>query len=200
MQSKVFRDFLKKGFMNSKIIISISVIITIIVVVFSLTQNEIIQNQILPEINDSSEIQNVMDKIKEDKIKNDNADNPYKPSEREWNESGPFSLDRSQYVIGEKLFVNMRDIDEDVKGKMVFTKIINSTHVYDYKTIKFDGSNPQMNFYLSLTLNELRGICNVDFLTGDWQLVFEGTDYESLKFKVINQTLPGMERNYKPVC
>tara|TARA_B110000467_G_C18151316_1_gene384383 strand:+ start:76 stop:678 length:603 start_codon:yes stop_codon:yes gene_type:complete len=200
MQSKVFRDFLKKGFMNSKIIISISVIITIIVVVFSLTQNEIIQNQILPEINDSSEIQNVMDKIKEDKIKNDNADNPYKPSEREWNESGPFSLDRSQYVIGEKLFVNMRDIDEDVKGKMVFTKIINSTHVYDYKTIKFDGSNPQMNFYLSLTLNELRGICNVDFLAGDWQLVFEGTDYESLKFKVINQTLPGMERNYKPVC
>ena len=54
MQSKVFRDFLKKGFMNSKIIISISVIITIIVVVFSLTQNEIIQNQILPEINDFS--------------------------------------------------------------------------------------------------------------------------------------------------
>ena len=200
MQSKVFRDFLKKGFMNSKIIISISVIITIIVVVFSLTQNEIIQNQILPETNDSSEIQNVMDKIKEDKIKNDSADNPYKPSEREWNESGPFSLDRSQYVIGEKLFVNMRDIGEDVKGKMVFTKIINSTHVYDYKTIQFDGTNPQMNFYLSLTLNELRGIFNVDFLTGDWQLVFEGTNYESLKFEVLNQILPGMERNYKPVC
>ena len=44
MQSKVFRDFLKKGFMNNKIIINLQyliAIITIIVVVFSLTQNEI---------------------------------------------------------------------------------------------------------------------------------------------------------------
>ena len=46
-------------FMNSKIIIPISVLITIAIVVFSLTQNEITEKQIVSEINESSEIQNI---------------------------------------------------------------------------------------------------------------------------------------------
>ena len=46
------------NFMNAKIVIPISVIITIVIVVFSLTQNEIIEKQTSPEISDSSEIRN----------------------------------------------------------------------------------------------------------------------------------------------
>ena len=50
--------------MNNKIVIPISIIITIVIVVFSFTQNEIIENKILSEINDSSEIDTMIDKIK----------------------------------------------------------------------------------------------------------------------------------------
>ena len=35
---------------------------------------------------------------RDDKIKNDNSDNPYIPSPREWISSGPFKIDRSEYL------------------------------------------------------------------------------------------------------
>ena len=54
--------------MNSKIVIPISVIVIIVIVVFSLTQNEIIEKELSSEMNDDSKIQNITDKIKEDKI------------------------------------------------------------------------------------------------------------------------------------
>ena len=186
--------------MNTKIIIPISVIITIVIVVFILTQNEIIEKQTSSEINSSSEIQNILNKIKDDKIKNDNSENPYHPKEREWIESGPFMIDRSEYLIGEKIFINIGQIDENIKGQMIFSKIINSTHSYVYKKINYDGSFPQQNFYLAFTLNPLRGVCTTDTFIGNWELIFEGTNLDSIKFKVINQILPGMEKNYEPVC
>jgi len=186
--------------MNTKIVIPISVIITIVIVIFILTQNEIIEKEISSEINSSSEIQNILNKIKEDKIKNDNSENPYYPKEREWIESGPFMIDRSEYVIGEKIFINIGKLDKNLKGQMIFSKIINNTHSYNYKQIGFDGSKPQQNFYLGFSLNQMRGVCTPDFFVGDWELIFEGTNFESLKFKVINQIIPGMEENYEPVC
>jgi len=198
--------------MNTRITVPISVIIiiTIVIVVFSFTQNEIMEKQISSEIVDSSEIQNILNTIKEDKIKNDNSEKPYQPKEREWIESGPFMIDRSEYIIGEKIFVNIQKVDKNTKGQMTFSKIINSTHSYDYKKIGFDGSNPQQNFYVSLNLDQFRGLCTIDSFVGDWELIFEGINFEginfdktnvdSLKFKVLNQIIPGMEKNYEPVC
>jgi len=85
---------------------------------------------------------------------------------------------------------------------MIFTKIINSTHVFEYKKISFDGSKPQQNFYLSFELFEHRGICTTDQLVGDWELRFVGADdkYNSLEFKIKNQIIPGMEKRFEPVC
>jgi hypothetical protein len=186
--------------MNSlKIVIPIFVAITIIVIIFSLTQNEVIEEQV-EEFETSSEIESILDKIKADKLDNSNSDNPYIPKEREWIQSGPFKIDRSEYVVWEKIFINIEEIDKFTKGQMVFYKWVNNTHGYTYKTILFDGSKPQQNLYLSLDLSELRKICTVDMLAGDWELIFEGTNFESLKFKVTDQIIPGMERRYEPVC
>jgi len=198
--------------MNAKIVIPISVIITIVIVVFSLTQSEIIEKQTSEEIiqdswnnlpdedRDSSKIQSMLDKIKNDKIKNDNSYEPYIPTEREWIESGPFQIDKSEYAIGEKIFINIINLNENTKGTMVFTKIINSTHIFEYETIRFDGSLPQQNFYLALNLNKFLGICTTDMLIGDWKLIFDGTIFESLKFKVKSQIIPGLEKQFEPVC
>ena len=186
--------------MNSKIIIPISVVITIIIVIFSLTQSKIIEEQTSSEIGDTSEIQSTMDKIKNDKIKNDESDNPYVPIKREWITSGPFSIDRSEYVLGEKIFINIGYLDKNTKGEMIFVKQINNTHYYEYKKIKFDGSKPQQNFYLGFNLNLARGVCSSDMFVGDWAVIFTGTDFESLKFKVKNQIIPGMEDQYEPIC
>ena len=200
--------------MNAKIVIPISVIITIVIVVFSLTQNGIIEKQTPEEImqsawnnlpdedRDSSEIQSMLHKIKEDRIKNDNAYEPYIPTEREWIQSGPFQIDKSEYSLGEKIFINIINLNKNAKGTMVFTKIINDTHTWEYKKINFDGSKPQQNFYLGIYLFELRGICTVDQIMGDWQLRFVAPngEFQSLNFEIKNQIIPGMEKNYKPAC
>ena len=195
--------------MNAKIVIPISVIITIVIVVFSLTQNEIIEKQTSLEISDSSEISNsseiqsMLDKIKADKIKNDNSYQPYVPTQREWIQSGPFQIDKSEYALGEKIFVNIINLNKNDKGTMIFTKIINSTHVLEYKKIQFDGSKPQQNFYLGIYLFELKKICTADQLMGDWELRFVN-DYENqfdkLDFKIKNQIIPGQESKYEAVC
>ena len=203
--------------MNGKIIIPISVIITIVIVVFSLTQNEIIEEQISPEINDSPEmmdtppkygydgsttppnIQNIYDKIEEDKIKNSNLEQPYYPNEREWISSGPFKIDRSEYHLGEKIFINIDQIDKNTKGKMVFSKMINSTHGWVYVSFPFDGLKPQNNFYFTPDLIEFEGICNVDQLIGDWRIQFVGTQHSNLEFKIISKIIPGYEDRYAPI-
>ena len=86
---------------------------------------------------------------------------------------------------------------------MVFTKIVNSTHVFEYKKINFDGSKPQQNFYLGISLIEHRGICTIDQLIGDWELRFvddSKNKFDKLDFKIKNQILPGNEKKYEAVC
>ena len=191
--------------MNEKIIITLAIVIaiafgiTIATYVFVQTPNEIEDNK-NKKIGETDEIESMLKKIEEDKIKNQQSENPYEPKEREWVSSGPFKLDRSEYVLGERLFINLDHLDKNTKGEMIFTKIINNTHTYQYKKIQFDGSKPQYNFYIGLNLNNPRGLCNADQLIGNWELRFEGTNYESIKFKVLDEILPGSERLYEPVC
>ena len=45
-----------------------------------------------------------------------------------------------------------------------------------------------------LLFQQLRGICTEDELIGDWKVIFEGTNYESLKFKIIDKIVPGYEK------
>jgi hypothetical protein len=190
---------------NEKIIITLAIVIaiafgiTIATYVFVQTPNEIEDNK-NNKFGETDEIGSMLKKIEEDKIKNQQSENPYEPKEREWVSSGPFKLDRSEYILGERLFVNLDYLDKNTKGEMIFTKIINNTHTYQYKKIQFDGSKPQYNFYIGLNLNNPRGLCNADQLIGNWELRFEGTNYESIKFKVLDEILPGSERLYEPVC
>ena len=189
--------------MNEKIIILIALasvigIVLSIVIIVS-TQNETLEEK-PSRFGETDEINSMLKKIEEDKKANEQSDNPYYPSEREWISSGPFKIDRTEYLLGEKLFLNLDYVDKNTKGTMIFSKIINDTHSYQYKKINFDGSKYQQNFYLGFTLNGARGLCNADQLIGDWKLIFEGTNYDSIKFKVLDRIIPGYERQYTPQC
>jgi len=56
------------------------------------------------------------------------------------------------------------------------------------------------NFYTQPSLSVYLKICTVDDLIGEWTVVFRGTDYPNLKFKITNEILPGEEDAYVPVC
>lgn len=191
--------------MNNRVIIPsiIGAIALIIGIIFVATQEspsieveDIFDKEISPNDEISPEIQEKLDKINEI-----NLENEYSPKPREWITSGPFQIDRSEYVLGEKIFLRIGGLGYDEKGQVAFMRPLNSTHYSVYLTVPFDGTEKNaFNYYIEPQLSKTRGLCSVDDVVGTWAVVFRGTDYPNLYFDITNQTLPGTEKSFEPVC
>ena len=204
MISKVFTDFEWIKFVNNKIIIPIIVVIITIGIVsaISFEDTEIMEvedtmdEEIRPDEEITPEIQERLDEI--EKI---NQENEYTPKPREWITSGPFQIDRSEYILGEKIFLRIGGLSHEEKGQVVFYRPLNNTHTSVYISIPFDGTDKSaFNYYLQPQLSKSKGVCTAEEFIGDWTVVFRGTDYQNLKFKIIDQILPGDEDDFEPVC
>ena len=189
---------------NREIIILVILVVTAIgiITVLSSEESDIIavedsfDENLRPVEQDTSEIE---DKL--DEIERKNLENQYTPKEREWITSGPFQIDRSEYVLGEKVFLRIGGLSYEEKGQVVFLMPSNGTHYTVYLSIPFDGADKSaFNYYVEPDLSALKKICTVDELIGDWKIVFRGTDYPDLEFKVTEEILPGDEPDYEPVC
>jgi len=120
---------------------------------------------------------------------------------RDWQVSGPFEIDRTQYALGENIFLRVGTLAPDEKGQAAFLRPTNETHYIVYFTIPFDGSKPSFNQYFHPQVAKAKGICNKDYLIGNWTIVFQGTDYPNLKFEIIDLIVTGDEEGYnKVVC
>jgi len=144
-------------------------------------------------------VENPIIQEKLDKIKEIADESEYKPLEREWISSGPFQFDRSEYAIGESIFIRMGGIEINEKGQIAIYRPLNTTHHKVYITIPFDGTDKSAsNTYFTPQINAKRGICSIDDLTGHWEVIFRGTEYPNLYFKINEKILPGTE--ISPVC
>jgi hypothetical protein len=201
--SKVFRDFSKIKSMNKGIIIGIPIIIAIIVGVIAISMISVEQSDDM-EVEDTfdkeispEETPQVGEKLEE--IKKIAEENEYDILPREWQTSGPFQVDRSEYALGEKIFLRIGGLSFQEKGQVAVMRPLNDTHYSVYLTIPFDGANKDaFNYYLEPQLTKTRGLCSVDDVLGKWALVFRGTNYPNLNFEIINKTLPGTD--WEPVC
>ncbi len=202
---KVFRYFIKNNFVNSKIAIPIVIgIIIVIVGIIAMTNQESttmeVEDTLNKELRPTEEIiPEVQKKI--DEIEKTNLENEYSPKDREWITSGPFQIDRSEYVLGEKIFLRIGGLSYNEKGEVAFLRPLNSTHYSVYLTVPFDGTDKSaFNYYLQPQISKNNGFCSVDDFVGDWRVVFRGTDYPNLEFKITEDILPGDEENYQAVC
>jgi len=148
------------------------------------------------QVIETTEIQEKLDEIEKK-----NLENKYSPKDREWLTSGPFQIDRSEYVLGEKIFLRIGGLSIDEKGQVAFLRPLNSTYYSVYFTIPFDGADKtSFNYYLQPSLSKNQGLCTADDFIGNWRVVFRGTDYPNLDFKITEDILPGDEDDYEPVC
>ena len=155
-----------------------------------------LDKEVVPDYEIISEVQEKIEDI--NKIKEENE---YSPKPREWLTSGPFQIDRSQYVLGEKIFLRIGDLPYDAKGQVAFMRPLNDTHSSVYITVPFDGTTKAaFNYYVEPQLTKTRGICTVDDFIGDWTVVFRGTNYPNLNFEITEEILPGNEESFQPVC
>ena len=210
--------------MNKKILIPIFIIITISLIASSFYEKEVIEEKTLShkevigyEINSKTlsqkeiieektlsqkeVIEERLDEIEKDRITNEQSMNPYYAEEREWIQSGPFMIDRSEYLIGEKIFINIVDLNKNEKGEIIFFKFLNNTHVLEYKKIGFDGAIKQnSNIYVSIELKNELNLCRADQLVGNWGILFTGVSTKDLEFKIKDRIIPGIEDQFEPVC
>ena len=134
------------------------------------------------------------------------AINPFEQSvEEKWLEqqitSGPFTIDNSEYFLGEKIFITVEGLEQNEKGQMIFFRPLNGTSWTNYTTMSFDGSaKEQFNLYFQPQLSEMKNICSVNDLVGDWKVKFIGTEFPDMNFKIINQTASYDNRTFEPVC
>ena len=120
--------------------------------------------------------------------------------EVEWIYSGPFGIEKTEYNLGEKIFLDIIDIPKKDKGTALVLRPLNATHHIKYLSIDFDGSlKDNFNRYFEPRLNEWRGICSGNDLVGDWKIVFSGVEYEDLNFRIINQTSSWDTRVFEPL-
>jgi len=202
--SKVFRDFKKINHMKKGVMIGIVggiAVVIILGIVFALNQEsnimeveDALDKELRPNEDTTPEIQGKLDEIQ--RIANDTE---YNPLPREWITSGPFQIDRSQYAIGEKIFLRMGGLDYNEKGQVAVMRPLNATHYSVYLTIPFDGAEkPAFNYYLEPQISKTRELCSVDDIMGKWTLVFRGTDYPNLNFEITERVVPGT--SIEPVC
>lgn len=126
----------------------------------------------------------------------------YIPKERIWQSSGPFKIDRDEYILGEKIFLIAEGIKYDEKGEIIINRPVNSTHVKLWNKIPFDGSiKSSFNVYFEPKLSEMIKICEKSDLVGEWIMEFSNSRYSPMYFSIINQILPGEEDSFnKAVC
>jgi len=203
IMSKVFRDFFKIKSMNKGVIIGIPVAIAIIAGIIAITMmpngdsndmevEDTLDKEISPE--ETPQVEEKLDEI--EKIADENQ---YEVLPREWQTSGPFQIDRSEYALGEKIFLRIGGLDFQEKGQVAVMRPLNDTHYSVYLTIPFDGAKKGgFNYYVEPQLSKVRGLCSVDDVMGKWALVFRGTNYENLNFEITDRIVPGT--NLDPVC
>jgi len=189
--------------MKNSSIIGIIGGITVIVIVLGivLTFN---QESEIAEVEDTLdkeirpiEVPEIQDKL--DEIKKIADESQYTPLEREWITSGPFQIDRSEYAIGENVFIRMNGIEINEKGQIAIYRPLNATHHKIYFTIPFDGTDKSAsNTYFTPQINSKRGICSMEDLQGEWMVVFRGTEYPNLYFEINKKILPGTD--VRSVC
>ncbi|MEW6044707.1 MAG: hypothetical protein AB1608_10635 [Thermoproteota archaeon] len=115
-----------------------------------------------------------------------------------WNRSGPFAINKHEYKLGENIFIVIDNLQSNDIGSMIFVMPNGTT---PYISIPFDATaKPGFNQYFKPAISKVRHICSTEDLVGEWTVVFRGTDYTPLKFRIINQTITGEETLFQRVC
>ena len=154
------------------------------------------------DVKNSPEIEKLLDGIRDTKTQNEQSENPYVPQPPKWNNiSGPFMIDNDEYLLGQKVFVNISGLNVNDKGSIdTFIPVTNENSRILYSSMELYGSSDlRNNYYFTPKLSAFNAICNPDQLIGDWVMKFKGTQYPDLVFTVVDKNMPGYEHLFETI-
>ena len=105
-----------------------------------------------------------------------------------WVTSGPFSINKNQYKLGENIFMIVSGLQPTEVGEIDIVDPKGDT----YSKIPFNGTMKTSfkQFFKPQTQRSL-ALCNATQLVGNWNIVFKGVPYKSIPFEIINEYIPG---------
>jgi len=110
--------------------------------------------------------------------------------------SGPFSIDKERYRLGDYIFMVVTGLQPSDAGKMV---------VYDPKggtftQVPFNGTmKSDWNYMFKPATLASEKLCTPQDLVGNWSIVFQGTSYKAITFQVINEWVQGSQAEIKSI-
>ena len=124
---------------------------------------------------------------------------PKKDNEfKNWIRSGPFAINKLEYQVGDNVFFVARGLTFNDIGNAAFVLPNGTTK---YISIPFDGTQKsEFNQYFKPSISKARSICSVNDIIGEWTIIFQGTEYQPLKFRILNETIPSEIGNFRQVC
>ncbi len=123
--------------------------------------------------------------------------NETKSEGNRWISSGPFSIDKQQYLLGENIFLGVTALQISDKGEIQFIRPSGDI----YRTIPFDSSmRSDFNQYFTPYPSSALKVCTSDDLVGPWTVKFAGTEHDPITFEITNEFLKGEEYKFENVC
>ena len=107
---------------------------------------------------------------------------------------GPLQINKDKYLLGENIFLMVKNLKPMDKGKVLFYTPEN----IKFSEFTFDGSKTDMfKSYFRPQLLLGLNLCEKDQLVGKWSAVFEGYEESKLRFEIIDEILPNQEYQYR---
>jgi hypothetical protein len=105
-----------------------------------------------------------------------------------WVTSGPFSINKSQYLLGENVFMVVSGLKPTDVGEIDVVTPKGDT----YSQIPFNGTlKSSFKQFFKPNTEARHNLCNATDLVGNWDIIFKGSQYKSIRFEIKNEYLPG---------
>ena len=106
---------------------------------------------------------------------------------------GPLQINKDKYLLGENVYVILKDLRPQDKGTILFMTPKNV--VYD--EWGFDGEERDyQKKYFKPQLLKSKQLCEKEDLVGEWTVNFKGYEMSKLYFEVLEDTLPNQEHQF----
>ena len=106
---------------------------------------------------------------------------------------GPLQINKDKYLLGENVFVILKDLKPKDKGSVEFF----TPNGILYESMGFDGKEKEFQKkYFKPQLLKSKQLCEKEQLVGTWTVMFRGYDMAKIYFEIMPEILPNSEQHY----
>ena len=106
---------------------------------------------------------------------------------------GPLQINKDKYLLGENVYVVLKDLRPQDKGTVLFLTPENEI----YLEWGFNGNDRDFQKkYFKPQLLKSKNLCEKEQLVGEWTVMFKDYDMAKIYFEVLPDVLPNQENHF----